>query len=77
MISIEEVIEKERLPIYINRRKAAEVISRHYFPLSHRSLEKWPVKYLNVNNKALVETNEILSIAYKKLELALTEKNNG
>jgi hypothetical protein len=77
MINAEEVIKKEKLPDYIGRRKAADVISLYYFPVKHRSLEKWPVKYFLVNNKALAKTVDILSVAQKKMEVSFSNNSDG
>lgn len=57
----------ENLPARMDRRTAAAVISRHFFPISHRTLETWPVRWRVVNGKALAETAEILTFAAQKL----------
>jgi hypothetical protein len=77
MVSVDEVIKEERLPAYINRRTAAEVISRHFFPVSHRTLEIWPVTYFLVNNKAMTDTKGILAVAREKIEASLENKGDG
>ncbi len=77
MASVEDIIKQEKLPDYIARRKAADVISFYYFPVSHRTLETWPVKYFLVNNKALVKTEDILAVAQKKIEASFANDSDG
>lgn len=77
MVSVEEIVKKEKLSDYITRRKAADVISLYYFPVKHRSLEKWPVKYSIVNNKALTKTVDILAVAQKKMEVSFAYNSDG
>ena len=63
-------VDTSDLPARMDRRMAAAVISRHYFPISHRTLETWPIGWRIVNGKALAETNEILDFAARKLATA-------
>lgn len=60
----------DNLPVRMDRRMAASVISRFYFPVSHRTLETWPVGWRIVNGRALAETDEILAFAARKLAMA-------
>ena len=63
-------IDQNNLPVRMDRRMAAAVISRLYFPVKPRSLEKWPIRWRLVNGKALAETEEILAFAAHKLATA-------
>ena len=60
------------LPARLDRRTAAKVITRYFFPISHRTLETWPVRWRLVNGKALAETAEILAFAERKLADAVS-----
>ena len=60
------------LPARLDRRMAAKVISQLYFPISHRTLESWPIRWRIVNGRALGETEEILAFAAKKLADAVS-----
>lgn len=63
-------LSEDDLPPRMDRRMAAAVISRFYFPISHRTLETWPIRWRLVNGKALAETEEILAFAASKLAVA-------
>ena len=65
-------IDQNNLPDRMDRRMAAAVISRLYFPVKPRSLEKWPVRWSLVNGKALADTEEILAFAAAKLAKAVS-----
>jgi len=58
------------LPVRLDRRTAAAVITRFFFPISPRTLEVWPVNWRLVNGRALAETSELLSLAAAKLAAA-------
>ena len=60
------------LPARLDRRMAAKVITHHFFPVSHRTLETWPVRWRLVNGKALADTEEILAFAAAKLANAVS-----
>ena len=65
-------IDQNNLPVRMNRRMAAEVISHLYFPVKPRTLEKWTIKWTIVNGQALAETEEILTFAATKLANAVS-----
>ena len=65
-------ININNLPARLDRRTAAAVITCHYFPVSHRTLETWPIRWRIVNGRALAETEEILAFAAKKLADAVS-----
>lgn len=58
------------LPKRVDRRAAAELVSRLYFPVSHRTVEAWPLVTKRVNGKAIVETRDVLAYAKAKLDAA-------
>ncbi len=63
-------LEIESLPVRIDRRTAAQIISRYYFPVSPRTLERWPVPYRQIAGRALYETADILREAERRLREA-------
>ncbi len=65
---LQEVLAQQ--PPNIDRRKGADLITRHLFPVSHRSLEAWPLPTRHVNGKAVIPTASLLEVAYAKLTAA-------
>jgi hypothetical protein len=69
-ITVEEVLPPhivevlKELPRYVNRRTGAELVTKHLFPVSHRSLETWPISTRLVNNQAIMETEELFKRAW-------------
>ena len=61
----------DKLPARMDRRLGASIISSNYFPISPRTLERWPVTWRRVNGKALVETSELLAEAQRRLDAAI------
>jgi hypothetical protein len=59
-----------RQPPNVDRRTGATLITRHLFPVSHRSLEAWPLPTRRVNGRAIIPT--LFEIAYAKLAAAPT-----
>jgi hypothetical protein len=57
-------------PTRATRKAGAEWVSRLFFPVSHRTLEAWPLTWRRVNGKAVVETAELFAVAKAKLESA-------
>jgi hypothetical protein len=58
------------LPRRVTRRVGAELVTQHYFPVSHRSLETWPLTWRHVNGYSVCETAELFAVARAKLEAA-------
>jgi hypothetical protein len=54
-------------PPKATRRKIAELLARNGFPVSHRTLETWPLPVQHFNGKALISTVRAFEIAYAKL----------
>jgi hypothetical protein len=57
-------------PPNVDRRTGAQLITKHLFPVSHRSLEAWPLPTRHVNGRALIPTEALLAVAYAKLAAA-------
>ena len=58
------------IPQRVDRRTAAALLTQHMFPVSHRTLEAWPLVWRVVNGKAVVETEELFAAADAKLSAA-------
>ena len=54
------------LPKHSDKRDGAEVISKHLFKVSHRTLERWPLEWRHVNGKAVTPTAELLLEAWRR-----------
>jgi hypothetical protein len=63
-------LDLSRLPRRMTRREGAELIRAHFFPVSPRTLEVWPLAVTRVNNRALVETAELVAEAQRRLDAA-------
>lgn len=59
-----------KLPARVDRKRAAELLTHHFFPVSHRTLEAWPLTWRHVNGYALCETRELFALAESKLAAA-------
>ncbi|WP_376091244.1 hypothetical protein ACE7GA_21370 [Roseomonas sp. CCTCC AB2023176] len=59
------------LPPAVTRRHGAELLRRHLgFPVSPRSLERWPVPVRLVNGKATLPTYPLFAEAVKRINAA-------
>jgi hypothetical protein len=54
-------------PPKATRRKIAALLEQNGFPVSHRTLEAWPLPVQRFNGKALIPTVRAFEIAYAKL----------
>jgi hypothetical protein len=63
--------EISTLPRHVDRRLGAELVTRYFFPVSHRSLERWPLTWRVVNSKAIAETSELFAVASRMLNDAI------
>ena len=59
-----------RFPVRVGRRVAAEIVTNNFFPVSHRTLERWPLKWRRVNGRALVATSDLLAEAQRRVDEA-------
>lgn len=60
------------LPVRVDRRVGAVLVTRHFFPISRRTLEAWPLSWRRVNGRAVCETAELFAAARAKLDAAPT-----
>ena len=58
------------LPTRVPRDAAAALVTRHFFRVSKRSLERWPVSVRLLNGRAHVETAELFEVAQKIFDQA-------
>ena len=52
-----------QLPVRVDRKTGAALVTRFYFKVSHRSLERWPVAWQQVNGKAHTDTVDLFAVA--------------
>jgi hypothetical protein len=45
-------------------------VTQFYFPVSHRTVEAWPLTVRHVNGKATIATAELFAFAQAKLDAA-------
>jgi hypothetical protein len=62
------------LPRNADRRTLAAIISHEFFPISHRTIERWPLVVRRVNGHAITKTSDGLTIAENKLSKARSYK---
>ena len=65
------------LPCYADRKTLAAIITHHFFPVSHRTLERWPLNVRKPNNKAILEVKLALEYAEKQLNKAYAYRQSG
>lgn len=66
--SIEVLLED--LPARVPRDIAAALVTRYFFRVSKRSLERWPVSVRLLNGRAHVETAELFDVAQRIFDQA-------
>ncbi len=64
------MLELLDLPRRLDRRLAAQVVSTHFFPVSPRTLERWPLTWRRINGRALADTEELLAEAQRRVDAA-------
>jgi hypothetical protein len=62
------------LPQYADKQTAAAIITHFYFPISPRTLERWPLIVRRPNKAAIYAVEELLSVAKQKFEDACAYK---
>ena len=62
--------ELPSLPRVADRRALAPIITRLLFPVSHRTLETWPLRWRLVNGHAVADVAEALALAYRRFAAA-------
>lgn len=58
------------LPKYADKATAAAIVTHLFFPISPRTLEKWPLVVRRPNKAAIFEVAELLRHAEQKFEAA-------
>jgi hypothetical protein len=58
------------LPVRLSRDTAAKLLSRYFFEVSPRTLERWPVAWRQLNGRAHAETVELFAHAESILAAA-------
>jgi hypothetical protein len=58
------------LPVRVPRDQAAELVTRHFFKISRRTLERWPLTWRRINGRAHCEVSELLDVAGRMLAAA-------
>jgi hypothetical protein len=58
------------LPVRLPRDELARLISKYFFRVSPRSMERWPLAWRRVNGKAHGETADAFAVANSMLEAA-------
>ena len=59
---------EEPLPNFADRKTLAAIITHHYFPVSHRTIQNWPLTVRRPNRAAVFEVAEAMEYAKAKLE---------
>jgi hypothetical protein len=57
-------------PKRVDRKAGAEIISQLHFPISPRTLERWPLTWQRINGRSLCETTELLAEAQRRVSEA-------
>ncbi len=58
------------LPVRVTRREAASLVSRFFFPTSHRTIERWPLRWRYIAGRSLVDTRELFAYAADRVAAA-------
>ena len=58
------------LPVRVDRKTGAELVTRYYFPATSRAVETWPLDWRLVNGRAVCETADLFAVAQAKLDAA-------
>ena len=62
------------LPQYADKPTAAAIITHHFFPISARTLERWPLTVRRPNKATVYAVAEVMAVAEAKLNSAYTYK---
>lgn len=57
-------------PVRMDRNGLVAFITKHFFQVSPRSLERWPLTWRHVNGKAHADTAEAAAVAEAMLDAA-------
>lgn len=67
---LETAAPNDMFPKRVDRKVGAQLVSQHYFPISPRTLECWPLTWQRLNGRALVETSKLLAEAQRRVSEA-------
>jgi hypothetical protein len=65
---------EQPLPQYADKPTAAAIITHHFFPISPRTLERWPLTVRRPNKAAVDEVGELMAFAERKFNSAYVYK---
>jgi hypothetical protein len=65
---------EQPLPQYADKQTAAAIITHHFFPISTRTLERWPLTVRRPNKATVYEVDEVMAVAEAKLNSAYAYK---
>jgi hypothetical protein len=70
------IFNKEVLyaPKYDDKATAAAIVTHHYFPISPRTLERWPLTVRRPNKAVVYEVAELMAMAEERLDGAYAYK---
>lgn len=51
------------LPVRVDRDTGAKLLTKYFFTISPRTLERWPLSWRRLNGKAHVDTVELFGVA--------------
>jgi hypothetical protein len=71
---MEIILNATDLPARVTRRAAADLLTKNYFPISHRTLEAAALPWRRINGKALVDTGALIAWAEERLAAAAVVK---
>ena len=54
-------------PVFVDRKVGATLLTRNAIPVSHRSLEAWPLPWQRANGRALTPSIAMLALAHEKM----------
>jgi hypothetical protein len=60
-------VDRNALPVRCDRHTGAAIVSKLFFPVSERTLERWPIGTVTVNGKAIMLTADLLAHAEAKI----------
>jgi hypothetical protein len=64
-------------PRFIGRRTAAELVSTRFFPVSARTIQRWPLATRRIHGRALLDREEVFAYAETIIRSAPAVKQAG
>ena len=69
-LAASSVPDLSALPVNVDRRTGAELVTRYLFLVSHRTLERWPLTGRVVNGRLVFATAELFAHARALMDAA-------